>query len=69
VIREGKTKSGSEMNISESSDHISESLLTVLGLKLIKVFVTDPGPFRQLDPGFEKSGFGKNILDSQHCYL
>jgi hypothetical protein len=56
-------KSGSGMNI---SDHFSQSLETIFGLKL---FDADPGSgiFLTQDPGWEKFGSGINIPDPQHC--
>jgi hypothetical protein len=48
-------KSG--MNI---SDHISESLKTIFGLKILKFFDADPGfgIFLTLDPGWKNSDPG-----------
>jgi hypothetical protein len=47
-----KTSSRSGMNI---PDHISESLVTVFGLKILKFFYADPGSriFLTLDPGWK----------------
>jgi hypothetical protein len=60
-IRDGKNP-GTEINI---PIHISESLVRIFGLKIIKFFVVDldPGTGAFLTPGsgMEKSGFG--ILD------
>jgi hypothetical protein len=55
-IRDGK-KSGSGMNI---PDNISESLETVFGLKILKLFDANPSPgrnlfFLTLDPGWKNS--------------
>jgi hypothetical protein len=47
-----KSGSGSEMN---NPDHISESLETIFGIKILKFFDADPG-------------FGINIPDPQHCF-
>jgi hypothetical protein len=55
------SRSGSGMNI---PDHISESLATTFGLKMLTFFYADP------DPGsgnFFDPGSGINIPDSQHC--
>jgi hypothetical protein len=62
-----KSRSGSGMNI---FDHISESLETVLWVKMLKFFDADadPGIFLTLDPGWKNSdpGSGINIPDPQH---
>jgi hypothetical protein len=69
-IREGK-KSGSGIRIN-IQDHISESLVTVFRLKILKFFDADPDPGigDLFDPGsgMENSdpGSGINIPDSQH---
>jgi hypothetical protein len=48
-----KSGSGSEMN---NPDHISESLETIFGVKIHKIFDADPGCI----------GSGINIQDPQH---
>jgi hypothetical protein len=64
-----KSRSGSGMSI---PDHISESLKTIYGLKILKFFEVDPGPgsgiFLTLAPGSgrEKFGSGINTPDPQH---
>jgi hypothetical protein len=63
-----KSRAGSGMNI---LDHVSESLETIFGLKILKFFGadSDPGIFLTLDPGWKNSdpGSGINIPDPQHC--
>ncbi len=63
----------SGMNI---PDHISESLETILGRKILKFTYTDPGLRELFDPGFRTQygqirirgpGSGINIADPQHC--
>ncbi len=54
-----KSGSGSGMN---KSDHISESLETILGLKYLNSLM------RIRDPGWKKFGSGINILDPQHWW-
>jgi hypothetical protein len=60
-------KSESGMNI---PDHFSQSLETVLVLKILKFFDADPGfeIFLTRDPGWKNSdpGFGINFPDPQH---
>ncbi len=62
-----KPRSGSGMNI---LDHISESLETILWVKILKFFDADadPGIFWTLDPGGKNSDPGSaiNIPDPQH---
>jgi hypothetical protein len=64
-----KSRSGSGMNI---LDHISESIVTIFGLKIPKFFDADPDPgfgMRNLfDPGsgMEKFGSWINIPGPQH---
>jgi hypothetical protein len=48
-----KSRSRSGMNI---PDHISESLETIFGVKILKSFDADPGIFLTLDPGWKKCG-------------
>jgi hypothetical protein len=57
-----KSRSGSGMNI---SDHISESLETILWVKILKFFDADPGSgsLLTLDPGWKK--FGSGIRDKR----
>jgi hypothetical protein len=52
-----KSRSGIGMNIPY---HISESLETIFGLKILKLFVADPETFLTMDPGsgMEKSKLG-----------
>jgi hypothetical protein len=40
-------------------DHISESLETIVWVKILKFF--------DVDPGWKKFGSGINIPDPQHC--
>jgi hypothetical protein len=60
----------SEMNV---LNHISESLESIFGLKILKFFDADPGSgiLLTLDPGSgierEGSGILINIPDTQHC--
>ncbi len=53
-------------------DHISESLETMFGLKILKLFDADPGSgiFFDPDPGWKNSDprSGINIRDSQHWF-
>ncbi len=53
-------------------DHISESLETIFGLKILKFFDTDPRSeiFLTLAPGsgMENFGSGINIPDLQHSF-
>jgi hypothetical protein len=64
-----KSRSGSGIKI---PDHISKSLETIFGLKILKFFDADPDPgseiFLTLDPGswMEKFGSGISIPDPQH---
>jgi hypothetical protein len=53
VADPGWKNSGSGTNI---PDHISESLITIFWVQIIKFFVADPDP-----------GSGINIPDPQHC--
>jgi hypothetical protein len=53
-------------------DHISESLETIFGLKILKFFDEedpDSGVRNLIDPGsgIEKFGSGISIPDPQHC--
>jgi hypothetical protein len=54
-------------------DHISESIETIFGLKIVKFFDADPdagsGIYLTLDPGWKKSDSESriNIPDPQHC--
>jgi hypothetical protein len=57
-------------------DHISESLETILWVKILKFFDADPGwkkfgsgmeNIRIRDPGWKQFGSGINIPDPQHC--
>jgi hypothetical protein len=62
-------KSRSESGIRIRDKHrISESLVTIFWVKIIKFFdaYPDPGIFLTLDPGWEKFGSGINIPDPQH---
>jgi hypothetical protein len=62
--------SRSEMN---NTDNISESLKTIFWVKILKVFMVDPGfgmeKIRIWSPEGKKSypGSGINIPDPQHC--
>ncbi len=51
-------------------DHISESLETILWVKILNYFDADadrdPGIFLTLDPRWKKFGSGINIPDPQH---
>jgi hypothetical protein len=62
-----KSRSGSGMNI---LDHISESLETILWVKILKFLDADadPGIFLTLDPGWKNSNPGSeiHIPDPQH---
>ncbi len=62
-----KSRSGSGMNI---PDHISESLETILWVKILKFFDADADP-GIIWSGREKFGsqirYGMNIPDPQHC--
>jgi hypothetical protein len=64
-----KSRSRSGVNI---PDHISESLKTIFGLKILKFFNADPYPgsgiFLTLNPGWKNSDplSGINIPDPQH---
>jgi len=59
-----KSRSGSGMKI---PDHISESLETILCVKILKFFDADadpdPGIFLTLDPGSRIKKFGSEIRD------
>ncbi len=46
-----KSGSGSGMN---NPDHISESLETIFGVKILKFFDADPGWKKNSDPGWKK---------------
>jgi hypothetical protein len=54
----------------DNPDHISESLETIIWVKIFKFFDADPDPgsgiFLTLNPGWEKFGSGINIPDPQH---
>jgi hypothetical protein len=56
-----KSRSGSKMNI---PDHISESLETIIGVKILKFFYADPDPGSRVflalvsGSGMEKFGSG-----------
>jgi hypothetical protein len=58
--------SGSEMN-NNIPDHITKSLETSFGLKILQFFYADPGSRIRFDPGsgMEKFVFGINISDPQ----
>jgi hypothetical protein len=49
-------------------DHISESLETIFGMKILKFFDADadPGIFLIRNPGWKKIASGINKLDPQH---
>jgi hypothetical protein len=49
-------------------DNLSESLETILWVKILKFYDTVPGSgiFLTLDPGWKKFGSGINIQDPQH---
>jgi hypothetical protein len=53
-------------------DHVSESLETIFGLKILKFFDADPDPGTGIffNPvfGMKKFGSGMNIPDPQQCY-
>jgi hypothetical protein len=55
-------KSGSGKN---NSDHISQSLETFFGNKILKFFDADPG-WKKFGSGMEKFGSGINIAYPQH---
>jgi hypothetical protein len=68
-IRDGKkSRSGKKI-----SYHISESLVKLYDLNIVKCYVANPypGSFWTLDPGSgrEKFGSGINFQDPQHCPL
>jgi hypothetical protein len=54
-------------------NHISESLVTIFWVTILKFFDADPdsgsGIFLTLDPGWEKFGSGINIWDPQHRFI
>ncbi len=68
--RKSKQYLGSKMNI---KDFIFENLVSVFGLKLLKLFDADPGSCQPWirDPEWKKSDPGSwiNILDPQHCEI
>jgi hypothetical protein len=47
-------------------DHISESLATILLVKILKFFDADPG-WKKFGSGWKKFGSRINILDPQNC--
>jgi hypothetical protein len=55
-----KSGSGSGMN---EPDHISESLETIFGVKILEFLM------RIRNPGWKKFRAGINIPDLQHCFL
>jgi hypothetical protein len=65
-----KSGFGSGMN---NPDHVSESLETIFGVKILKFFEADPGSgmekIRIRDRRWKKFGSGINILDPQHRFL